>query len=50
METFLFTIVIIFIDWLDNGNNKKAIQEAVKVLKKQPDLLCAKVSFLLILN
>ncbi|XP_065205468.1 N-alpha-acetyltransferase 25, NatB auxiliary subunit [Planococcus citri] len=30
-------------DWLDNGNNKKAIQEADKVLKKQPDLLCAKV-------
>ncbi|XP_059486390.1 N-alpha-acetyltransferase 25, NatB auxiliary subunit [Neocloeon triangulifer] len=30
-------------DWLDNGNYKKAIQEADKVLKKQPDFLCAKV-------
>ena len=32
-----------FIDWLDNGNNKKAVQEADKVLKKQPELLCAQV-------
>ena len=30
-------------DCLDNGNNKKAIQEADKVLKKQKDLQCAKV-------
>jgi len=30
-------------DWLDNGNNKKALQEAEKVLKKQPSLQCAKV-------
>ncbi|KAF4526862.1 hypothetical protein B566_EDAN013916 [Ephemera danica] len=30
-------------DWLDNGNNKKALQEADKVLKKQPNFLCAKV-------
>lgn len=30
-------------DCLDNGNNKKALQEAEKVLKKQKDLLCAKV-------
>jgi len=30
-------------DWLDNGNNKKAFQEAEKVLKKQPSLQCAKV-------
>uniref|UniRef100_T1IFP7 N-terminal acetyltransferase B complex subunit MDM20 homolog n=1 Tax=Rhodnius prolixus TaxID=13249 RepID=T1IFP7_RHOPR len=30
-------------DWLDNGNNKKALQEADKVLKKQPNLQCAKV-------
>ncbi|CAG2104690.1 unnamed protein product [Medioppia subpectinata] len=29
-------------DCLDNGNNKKALQEADKVLKKQKDLLCAK--------
>lgn len=29
-------------DLLDNGNNKKALQEAEKVLKKQPNLLCAK--------
>jgi len=32
-----------FADWLDNGNNKKAFQEAERVLKKQPDLQCAKV-------
>ncbi|KAE8748112.1 hypothetical protein FOCC_FOCC005115 [Frankliniella occidentalis] len=30
-------------DWLDNGNNKNALQEAGKVLKKQPDFLCVKV-------
>lgn len=30
-------------DWLDNGNNKKALQEAEKVLKKQPNLQCARV-------
>ncbi|XP_021913632.1 N-alpha-acetyltransferase 25, NatB auxiliary subunit isoform X3 [Zootermopsis nevadensis] len=30
-------------DWLDNGNNKKALQEAEKVLKKQPNFQCAKV-------
>jgi len=30
-------------DWLDNGNNKKALQEADKVLKKQPDFQCCKV-------
>ncbi|RWS25838.1 N-alpha-acetyltransferase 25: NatB auxiliary subunit-like protein [Leptotrombidium deliense] len=30
-------------DCLDNGNNKKALQEADKVLKKQRDSQCAKV-------
>ena len=30
-------------DWLDNGNNKKALQEADKVLKKQPEFQCCKV-------
>ncbi|XP_060561283.1 phagocyte signaling-impaired protein-like, partial [Ruditapes philippinarum] len=30
-------------DCLDNGNNKKALQEADKVLKKQKDLQCARV-------
>ncbi|XP_071448582.1 N-alpha-acetyltransferase 25, NatB auxiliary subunit [Hetaerina americana] len=30
-------------DWLDVGNNKKALQEADKVLKKQPSFQCAKV-------
>ena len=30
-------------DWLDTGNNKKALQEADKVLKKQPDSQCCKV-------
>lgn len=30
-------------DWLDNGNNKKALQEADKVLKKHPTNQCARV-------
>lgn len=30
-------------DWLDFGNNKKALQEADKVLKKQPGHQCARV-------
>lgn len=30
-------------DCLDNGNNKKAIQEAEKALKKHKDFQCAKV-------
>ncbi|KAK0171898.1 hypothetical protein PV328_005290 [Microctonus aethiopoides] len=30
-------------DWLDNGNNKKALQEAEKVLRKQPNNQCARV-------
>ena len=30
-------------DWLDNGNNKKALHEADKVLKKQPDFQCCRV-------
>ncbi|KAM3964040.1 LOW QUALITY PROTEIN: phagocyte signaling impaired [Aphomia sociella] len=29
-------------DWLDNGNNKKALQEAEKVLKKSPTLQAAR--------
>lgn len=29
-------------DWLDNGNNKKALQEAEKVLKKSPSLQSAR--------
>jgi len=29
-------------DWLDNGNNKKALQEAEKVLKKQPAFQCCR--------
>ncbi|XP_060806702.1 phagocyte signaling-impaired protein [Amyelois transitella] len=29
-------------DWLDNGNNKKALQEAEKVLKKSPALQAAR--------
>jgi len=33
----------ISIDYLDNGNNKKALQEADKVLKKQSDFPCCKV-------
>lgn len=30
-------------DWLDSGNSKNALQEAGKVLKKQPNFLCVKV-------
>ena len=30
-------------DWLDNGNNKKALQEADKVLRKQPEFQCCRV-------
>ncbi|XP_033227156.1 N-alpha-acetyltransferase 25, NatB auxiliary subunit isoform X2 [Belonocnema kinseyi] len=30
-------------DWLDYGNNKKALQEADKVLRKQPGHQCARV-------
>ncbi|KAK4311699.1 hypothetical protein Pmani_016831 [Petrolisthes manimaculis] len=30
-------------EWLDAGNNKKAVQEADKVLKKQASLPCARV-------
>lgn len=29
-------------DWLDLGNNKRALQEAEKVLKKQPDFACGR--------
>ncbi|KAL3271625.1 hypothetical protein HHI36_022099 [Cryptolaemus montrouzieri] len=29
-------------EWLDSGNNKKSLQECEKVLKKTPNLLCAK--------
>ncbi|KAK4877771.1 hypothetical protein RN001_010277 [Aquatica leii] len=29
-------------EWLDSGNNKKALQECDKVLKKTPNSLCAK--------
>jgi len=29
-------------DWLDNGNNKKALQEADKVLKKQSNFQCCR--------
>ncbi len=38
-------IFFFIVDCLDNGNNKKALQEAEKVLKKQKDFLCAKVLF-----
>ncbi|XP_068227044.1 N-alpha-acetyltransferase 25, NatB auxiliary subunit [Palaemon carinicauda] len=30
-------------EWLDTGNNKKAVQEADKVLRKQANLHCARV-------
>jgi len=31
-------------DCLDGGNNKKAVQEADRLLKKQKDFPCAKAS------
>ncbi|CAH1985847.1 unnamed protein product [Acanthoscelides obtectus] len=37
-------------DWLDIGNNKKALQECDKVLKKTPNLHCAKALKALTLN
>lgn len=37
MHIFYFTL-----DWLDSGNNKKALQECDKVLKKTPNCHCAK--------
>lgn len=45
MYFFHSTLIVfnLFLDWLDNGNNKKALQEAEKVLKKQPNFHCAKV-------
>lgn len=36
-------IIFVYADCLDNGNNKKAIQEADRILKKQRDFSCAKV-------
>jgi N-terminal acetyltransferase B complex non-catalytic subunit len=38
-DSFFFPI-----DYLDNGNNKMAIQQADKLLKKHKDLHCAKVT------
>lgn len=35
-------------DAIDSDNNKKAIQEAEKILKKHPNTVCAKVSHLLL--
>ncbi|KAH0625639.1 hypothetical protein JD844_015229 [Phrynosoma platyrhinos] len=35
--------LLFFVDYLDNGNNKMAIQQADKLLKKHKDLHCAKV-------
>ena len=38
-----FFLFFVYLDWLDNGNNKKALQEADKVLRKQPSNQCARV-------
>ncbi len=44
LEALMTTVFYCFLaDWLDNGNNKKALAESERVLKKQPDLTCAKV-------
>lgn len=34
--------LVLILEWLDSGNSKKALQEAEKVLKKTPNLQCAK--------
>jgi len=45
--SFAIICVTVFLtDALDYGQNKKALQLADKVLKKQSDLSCAKVSSL----
>lgn len=44
VEGILTIIISVFIDYLDNGNNKMAIQQADKLLKKHKDLHCAKAS------
>lgn len=49
LEHFAFFNSKSFIaDCLDNGKNKKALQEADKLLKKQKDFLCAKVFLLIV--
>ena len=40
---FIFFVFFHTLDALDSLNNKKAIQQADKILKKQKDLHCAKV-------
>lgn len=42
------TICVVFSDALDSMNNKQAIQLADKILKKQKDLYCAKVTVIFI--
>lgn len=39
---FLIIRLLYFLDWLDTGHNKKALQEADKVLRKTPTLQCAR--------
>uniref|UniRef100_A0A8C0HG27 N-alpha-acetyltransferase 25, NatB auxiliary subunit n=1 Tax=Chelonoidis abingdonii TaxID=106734 RepID=A0A8C0HG27_CHEAB len=41
--TKVLITVCFYVDYLDNGNNKMAIQQADKLLKKHKDLHCAKV-------
>lgn len=41
MNNIFFYVYLL--DYLDNGNNKMAIQQAEKLLKKHKDLHCAKV-------
>ena len=47
-ENDYLTICILLTDALDSMNNKQAIQLADKILKKQKDLHCAKVTVTLI--
>lgn len=37
-----FSVCWVFIEWLEVGNNKKALQEVEKFLKKYPDVQCAR--------
>lgn len=47
-ENDYLTICVLLTDALDSMNNKQAIQLADKILKKQKDLHCAKVTVTLI--
>lgn len=47
--SFAYVSRLLFIDWLEVGHNKKALQEADKFLKKHPDVQCARALKALVL-